>query len=1247
MKIKCPNCSAAYDMDESRVPVAGVTIKCPRCQSPFRVTKQGVAASGATSSVPSTKSVPPPSVPPPAPPAAEFPSDAVPLPAPNRGGVRPAAAPPVGRPPGVAAPPAGRPPGAAAAYQAPPTSPPTPARAVTGAELPAPSFESTLPPGWGTTSHPAQQPNAPTARSPLTVDGLGEVVLLPSRRQPPAPTVAFQNPFDTANLPLGGNLPDPFAFTNPSPVAPPPPVSTEFDIDFGDAGGGAPPTGGAPEGLGPAAAFGEGPPKRAGDAYTQASNPFQAAVASAASRGMPGGEDSMLDFVDESAGAATTAGLMRWQIRRKSGKVFGPFDAAAVQAMLQQGQLFGNEDVSTDGENWKPLSTEPSLSRGGHVGGKPDGRGEPPGLAAPGTARMPAAMIPVMGGPPSSASRSIPAGTVPFEVTGAPPSKQGKGHRQMPVWGRLLMRRLPWLAAGAVVLVVVIGGVALGKTEYGYFGARLMFGRGVNGRSPAAKAIEQYDVVSAEGTFGSGQKAIGVAQEAVAQDADSTEAVMDYALISCRLTRRYGSAKADFEKARDLVHKRLDKSSVDGKVGLAAVAFCDSPGKIGDTKSMLDSISTDRRAELLYGDVLLAAKDFSGAVKHLDAVLKVRPSGEAAMLRADAAHALSDVPGEETALMKAQELVPGHARARLWLARLRVAQGKIDDASELLRSVLADPAVRALDASEEALGHHLRGDVLVAQRQFPEAIKEYLRAADGEPDNAKHRAAVALLELKLHHWADAVPAFDKALEKAPGDVVLLLGAGKALTATGNVTRATEKIEEARKKSPGDPAVAVTLGDLQVVLLHNSDAHKAYREALAKNDKYVPALVGEARLLLKEGKLDEARPRVDKAIEVAPKDPSAQAVYGRYCLATGAPAKAKEAFASAVLLEPDTSENLAGLGEALQSLGENAGAKDAYVKAVAIDPKDVFLRRQFALLLRQMNDLEGALVQLNAALLVDPNDARLQSLAGAVLLDLNRPTEAGVALKKAIGIKGDDALAYEYYGRLLALNGDTTQAVENLRRAVELEPKNSEIRYQLGLAYERGQLLVDATESFRQALALSPDLLDAYEHLASALSVQNFSIEAISTYKEVLKRDPKRASALGALGDTEFKAGLTADAVHHFEDAIKAVQKELTAKDESKRLDLDEMLASLDFKVGRAYEKKGDSDKAEKAYREAVRLEPKNASPYYYLGYIYKGYKGGPKRKDAIEAFESYLKYNKDAKDADEITDQIAYLRDGK
>ena len=72
----------------------------------------------------------------------------------------------------------------------------------------------------------------------------------------------------------------------------------------------------------------------------------------------PGSEGQIFDFVDQDIGEdqpEQAPASVRYRIRRKSGKVFGPFDAETINKMLAEHQLMGNEEASTDGHTYKPL----------------------------------------------------------------------------------------------------------------------------------------------------------------------------------------------------------------------------------------------------------------------------------------------------------------------------------------------------------------------------------------------------------------------------------------------------------------------------------------------------------------------------------------------------------------------------------------------------------------------------------------------------------------------------------------------------------------------------------------------------------------------------------------------------------------------------------------------------------------------------------------------------------------------------
>src|SRR2546429_866574 len=93
VKISCPNCAAAYELDDSRVPPAGLSIKCPKCKNPFTVHRpkpgeaaKAVAGKGGAVPLPGQAGAKPAAAPKAAPakaaakPGAKGPGGAVPLP---------------------------------------------------------------------------------------------------------------------------------------------------------------------------------------------------------------------------------------------------------------------------------------------------------------------------------------------------------------------------------------------------------------------------------------------------------------------------------------------------------------------------------------------------------------------------------------------------------------------------------------------------------------------------------------------------------------------------------------------------------------------------------------------------------------------------------------------------------------------------------------------------------------------------------------------------------------------------------------------------------------------------------------------------------------------------------------------------------------------------------------------------------------------------------------------------------------
>src|SRR5262249_3668126 len=202
----------------------------------------------------------------------------------------------------------------------------------------------------------------------------------------------------------------------------------------------------------------------------------------------------VLSFLDEAARESRPrAGrVTRFHVRRRSGKVFGPFEPGVILKMLEDGQLLGNEEVSLDAETWTPLSAVEIF-----------------GQAMQRLVSSPAAM-------PSAPATPPRVPTLPTERP-----QLGLDQRAQPYGGRMAVvsvvdgnaqaaRRTRLLALGAVGLVVaalVAAGASLGFTRYGPFGLRWIFPARVGSSGAEGSAFAEAKKALAEDTWPGAKRA--------------------------------------------------------------------------------------------------------------------------------------------------------------------------------------------------------------------------------------------------------------------------------------------------------------------------------------------------------------------------------------------------------------------------------------------------------------------------------------------------------------------------------------------------------------------------------------------------------------------------------------------------------------------------------------------------------------------------------------------------------------------
>ncbi len=263
---------------------------------------------------------------------------------------------------------------------------------------------------------------------------------------------------------------------------------------------------------------------------------------------------------------------------------------------------------------------------------------------------------------------------------------------------------------------------------------------------------------------------------------------------------------------------------------------------------------------------------------------------------------------------------PGHAAARLGLARIRQSEGQLIEATNLLAGCLRDPhtsrsAQALLAMMEQALGNAPAAELA--------ARTSATRPADAAwPDPWWNEALVwrvgrkALLEdaaalIERGAWPEAQATLGRIIREYPNESEAWYLMGWTLNQQQRSTEAERALLEYVRLSPQSPkgyaqlaisllsqrrhadAVEVlqmglklkptwrelhsNLGYACVQLGRDEEAISHFRHALALDPNYLPTHTALAELLLRRGQVEEARTLLRRALELNPTDRRTQAM----------------------------------------------------------------------------------------------------------------------------------------------------------------------------------------------------------------------------------------------------------------------------------------------------------------------------------------------------------------------------------
>ncbi len=1089
---------------------------------------------------------------------------------------------------------------------------------------------------------PAEDPYAaaavedPFALPPPAAAPEADPFAMPAPAEDPYAAAPLDDPFalppqaDVTNLDF--SEPPPSAvdmgmdFSEPPPSVPsaPPNVAT----DFGDVGFGEPAPASIPDSLefDPTS-----PMKSAGDDLeADLSAPLPPPPAAGTADGL-----EMLSFIDDAAkdsgGNKGKAGnARRFHVRRRSGKVFGPFEEGVIVKMLEDGQLLGNEDVSSDADAWTPIGTVPIFAT---------------------------AIQKLMEGPSTPATPSAPSMS-----TGEPGSKVGPSsaatsnanmERLNQLYGgrmaavavvdntsRLevilaqVKKRLP-LIIGAAAAVTVLGvGLGFGATRYGVFGIKKFFPSMVKDGSSEAADVDTARKALLADSF-QGYKQARTLSEKVLAGSEYPEVRALWCQSVFYLQRRYSAAEpSELERCRSEEEagalELLGEKNVEYAKFLAGKALTardpDAALRLAQDAWNHDANQGDLELAFLLAEAQAARKQHEQAIDTLKRVLEKQADS------VKAHHALGNL---YQATNKADEAVKAYEAA------LKVEPTRVITALELaaVQVLLRKDAQNGLAATERALDEKvqaqmgpaelarartLKGIALFQLHKPKEAEQELKAALEKDPNAVLIKGNLAHVLRAQRRHADALPLYQAVAQAEPQNLEYTDGYITTLIVTGKMEDAQKAVEAANARFPGNARIAYLYGRIEEARDNNTAAEEHYKRALKADAELFEANVYLARLYLHLRRTKDAREQLELAASKAPENAAVRAGLGELALAEDNVPKAQEEFARSVEFDPNLADAHLGLSRLALLAGELEKAKKEADTALELDPNLKGGRLQRGTVLWRLGNLDEAIAELEKAKTEEPRSVTPPIVLSSVLLAKGNTKDAESNVMLALKSEPSNFEANYQLAQVKAKSGEFTQALESMKSAVDRAPKRASYRYAYGVLFRDAKQPQDAIEQWKQAIALEPQMADAHEALGQAYLESNRLDEAIKAFQATLKVDPQRIRALASIGDAHFTAMRWREAVRSYEQALKA----------------DPSLTNVFYKMARCYSEQGQHAKSIEWYVKATVTRPDEADAWYHLGYAYKE-KG--KKKDAVKAFQEYLTRKPDAADRKEIEDEISFL----
>ena len=689
-------------------------------------------------------------------------------------------------------------------------------------------------------------------------------------------------------------------------------------------------------------------------------------------------------------------------------------------------------------------------------------------------------------------------------------------------------------------------------------------------------------------------------------------------------------------------------------VALAADALrnADIPTASSEVALAAQEDPTDSYVDLVAGEIALRQREGQTALDAFNRALQKHDSARA-QWGVSRAHRVLEQREQSVAAARATlEASPKHAGARVAVAEQQIADGEIEKASALLEAPAGlapvDGATLEVSRSDRSAALALIARIEEQRGRLGAAREMYEKAIELDTSNSAAALGAARLVLLEGVYQDALARFQTVLgsEVAPGAPVdatgkprvvvdAKLGAAEALLAMEKPEDAKRLLADLETSEPVNANVEIWQGKVAAALGESKEAVRHFRNAIALDPTAIGAYIALATHYADTrrpgeavGVLVEAQKNVEITAEV-------RRLLGWAELQRGRLDDAIEQFDAALKMEPRDSSAEFGLAEAYRRKRMFTEAAASLAKVEELDAKFPGLLLERGRLAEAQGDIEGAITGYRAALAESPDDAALKSRLGAALVLTGELAEAEALLREVLKVQPYSAEAEHFLGRVELQRGQVEASRLRLERAARLAPDNGTYRMYVAWAALESNEMTPALRDLDAALKLDESLGDAY-WLRARIRIRAGTVrDALNDLQRALELNPNRVEAWAAMGECHYQLGQVKEAVNDFEKAVEGQPDN----------------AYWWYRLGRLQLDEGMRQKALTSFATSVSLGDKAPKEHGWLADSHRligdiHYAQG-KRQDAVVEYGRYLELaDPDAIDRADVEAKLRKISQG-